>query len=194
MTTQSSVVPSSSNLKPAKRKSGRKKFQETRHPVYKGVRRRDGKWVCELRQPNNMSSRLWLGTFSCPEMAARAYDVAVLALRGKAASLNFPEEAAKGEAVELQGIEVSSSSSVMQSGSCSESSSSMSSSVGAVEMKEMEVSREEVYLDEEELFNMPGLIDGLAEGLILTPPAMQKGFCWDDYLEEDSVDLSLWSD
>ncbi|CAL0300728.1 unnamed protein product [Lupinus luteus] len=31
-----------------KKRAGRKKFNETRHPVYRGVRRRNsGKWVCE---------------------------------------------------------------------------------------------------------------------------------------------------
>uniref|UniRef100_M8CQS0 Uncharacterized protein n=1 Tax=Aegilops tauschii TaxID=37682 RepID=M8CQS0_AEGTA len=33
---------------PPKRRAGRTKFKETRHPVYKGVRRRNpGRWVCE---------------------------------------------------------------------------------------------------------------------------------------------------
>lgn len=50
----------------------------------------------------------------------------------------------------------------------------------------------EVFVDEEALFNMPGLVDSMAEGLLLTPPAMQKGFDWDG--AECHLDLSLWGD
>ncbi|KAH0451265.1 hypothetical protein IEQ34_018564 [Dendrobium chrysotoxum] len=57
----------------------------------KGVRmRRWGSWVSEIRNPHQ-KSRIWLGSYSSPEAAARAYDAAHLCLKSSSASLLSPK-------------------------------------------------------------------------------------------------------
>ncbi|CAN1309923.1 Ethylene-responsive transcription factor ERF020 [Linum perenne] len=63
---------------------------------YKGVRcRKWGKWVSEIRVPRS-HERLWLGSYSSPEAAAVAHDIAYYCLRSDSSSLsaekrfNFP--------------------------------------------------------------------------------------------------------
>lgn len=48
-----------------------------------------GRWVSEIRIPRSRR-KIWLGSYSTPEQAARAFDAASLLLRRPSSSLNFP--------------------------------------------------------------------------------------------------------
>ncbi|KAJ8569983.1 hypothetical protein K7X08_006560 [Anisodus acutangulus] len=180
----SSVMLASNN---PKKRAGRKKFQETQHPIYRGVRKRNSnKWVCEVREPNK-KSRLWLGTFPTVEMAARAHDVAAIALRGCSACLNFVDSTWRLP------IPASSCTKDIQKAAIE------AAEFFRLPLKSKRVSGEYIYTpetpqnmffeDEEALFYMPGLLANLAQGLMLPPPQ-----CLDigDHAEAD-VDMSLWN-
>ncbi|KAK7330646.1 hypothetical protein VNO77_24844 [Canavalia gladiata] len=144
-----------------------------RHPVYHGIRCRGGKWVTEIREPRK-TSRIWLGTFLTPEMAAAAYDVAALALKGDEAVVNFPDW------VSRYPVPVSKSPADIRT-----------AAIGAAELMMTEnrrntdgfnannsgyggdvFSTETEFLDEEAIFSMPSLLVDMAEGMLLSPPRM----------------------
>ncbi|KAK9075304.1 hypothetical protein SSX86_003627 [Deinandra increscens subsp. villosa] len=170
-----------------KKRAGRKKFKETRHPVYRGIRSRNsGKWVCEVREPITQS-RVWLGTHPTAEMAARAHDVAVLAMRGRSACLNFADSVWR--------LPVPESSKIIdiQKAAAQAAEAFRPKEDHAVEVVETNESPESVfYSDEEEMFGMSGFIASMAEGLMIPPPQTVGDATFLDDVDI-LVDYSLWS-
>ncbi|XP_016491715.1 dehydration-responsive element-binding protein 1A-like [Nicotiana tabacum] len=178
-----------------KKRAGRKKFRETRHPVYRGIRRRNSnKWVCEVREPNK-KSRIWLGTFPTAEMAARAHDVAAIALKGRSACLNFADSAwrlpipASAAAKDIQKAAAEAAEAFRPLESDIENSREIIIDLVIQEVV-AELPDNVLFLDEEALFYMPGLLANMTEGLMLPPPQC----IIDGYgMEADHADMSLWS-
>ncbi|KAM7494535.1 hypothetical protein LguiB_029144 [Lonicera macranthoides] len=176
-----------------KKRAGRKKVNETRHPVYRGIRKRSGgKWVSEVREPNKKNSRIWLGTFPTAEMAARAHDVAAIAFRGRSACLNFADSVwrlpvpATASAKDIQKAAVEAADMFR-----------LTESEGTLRENLMEESVGEspenvFYVDEEVVFDMPGLLTDMAEGMMVPPPPPLLQWVGD----EDGVigdEMYLWS-
>ncbi|XP_019235817.1 PREDICTED: ethylene-responsive transcription factor ERF027-like [Nicotiana attenuata] len=168
-----------------------------KHHVFRGIRSRSGKWVSEIREPRK-TTRIWLGTYPTPEMAAAAYDVAALALKGGDAVINFPGNLtsypslppspspadirkAAASAAALMKPQNGEGTMPTQPGNDDQSSGNAQMiSTGGHE-----------YIDEEALFDMPNFLVDMAEAMMVSPPRMNSPPSFESPGNSDAE--SLWS-
>ncbi|KAI6702178.1 hypothetical protein NL676_011314 [Syzygium grande] len=173
-----------------------------KHPFYRGIRCRSGKWVSEIREPRK-TTRVWLGTYPTPEMAAAAYDVAALALKGGDAVLNFPH------LVKSYPVPASSAPADVRRAAAAAAASRKAETSGGDDTallgqegnegkagkdhhpEQSSKPPEAEFIDEEALFDMPNLLVDMAEGMMVSPPRISSPPSDDS---PDNSDMeSLWS-
>lgn len=147
--------------------------------------------MSEIREPRK-TNRIWLGTYPTAEMAAAAYDVAALALKGPDTPVNFPNS------ILSYPIPASLSSTDIRAAAAAaaqarivrapqESEETVNPDDGGQGLSE----RREEYIDEDELLNMPNLLDDMARGMQVSPLRITS------YSSDDSPGNSdgdnLWS-
>lgn len=155
-----------------------------KHPMYRGIRRRSDKWVSEIREPRK-TTRIWLGTYPSPEMAAAAYDVAALALKGGDAVLNFPA------LVGTYPVPKSTSPADIRDAATAAAALKKPPTAGDDPAPDHHQYKGE-FIDEEELLNMPNLLVDMAEGMMVSPPRISSPPS-DDSQENSDHGESLWS-
>ncbi|KAL8200887.1 hypothetical protein R6Q57_012226 [Mikania cordata] len=158
-----------------------------KHPTYRGIRSRCGKWVSEIREPRK-SKRIWLGTYPRPEMAAAAYDVAALSLKGGDAVLNFPDFA------RLYTVPAVPEPALIRSAAGAAAALMKKSSTSDLVLSTDQIppaAENDEFMDVEAIFDMPNLLVDMAEGMLMSPPPQPVT---DHFSPGDSSDCdNLWS-
>jgi hypothetical protein len=201
------LVAAASSGEPSPRSSGK-------HPFYRGIRCRNGKWVSEIREPRK-ARRIWLGTYPTAEMAAAAYDVAARALRGPDAVLNFPgaassrpapasaspddiRAAAAAAAAAVQLIDDRPHGDLQAPDAAATAPPAAERNHGvtgeaagnAYDVAQQETtSNNEDFMDEEAIFEMPQMLRNMAAGMMMSPPRLSPTVS-DEWPESGE---SLWS-
>ncbi|KAL6905218.1 hypothetical protein ACP4OV_002819 [Aristida adscensionis] len=188
---------------------GRRPRAETRHPVYRGVRLRAGKWVSEIRELRK-PSRIWLGTYPTPEMAAAAYDAAALALRGPGAALNFPDAArSRPVPVSAAADDVRAAAYAAAAAAAAAGAAMDTGCCRGVDPAELHGDNGDGadewragagagvimggVVDEDDVFEMPRLMVSMAEGLMISPPVLGPAAADGAAAAlEDEGGVSLW--
>uniref|UniRef100_A0ACD5Z3Z7 Uncharacterized protein n=1 Tax=Avena sativa TaxID=4498 RepID=A0ACD5Z3Z7_AVESA len=199
-----------SSEEPSPRSSGK-------HPFYRGIRCRNGKWVSEIREPRK-ARRIWLGTYPNAEMAATAYDVAARALRGPDAVLNFPGAAASrpvpasaspddiraaaaaaAAAVQLEdkphgNLQATPDAATAPPAAAAEQQRHHGLTAGEAgdaydATQHPEMAGNEDFMDEEAIFEMPQMLRNMAAGMMMSPPRLSPTVS-DEWPESGE---SLWS-
>ncbi|CAA3011754.1 Hypothetical predicted protein [Olea europaea subsp. europaea] len=147
-----------------KKRTGRKKFKETRHPVYRGIRQRNSnKWLACL----NFADSVWCLPVPVSEDVKDIQKAAI-----EAAELFRPFEGGGGGGTIMQENEMN------------------SEGVSSGNLTTLDTTK---TLSDCDIFNMNEDSETNMEGVLLSPqPRLDYSFGWDD-LENDDAEMVLWS-